>query len=185
MLSFDSTKMRNISTKSAWLSVVAKKPFKISGWQPTWPRSEGSWLGSPNFSTFTTTWSLWKGQMKLLPICQREPCRRWAPQNPRFRGQTPCHMRSAPGLLPDSIMAGKAVGALKESLNSFKLGGNFLSFSRVNALDKLMQSNPDSFTRQSSTSGPPRPTVHLLSPIILTKLIAACACCDNNNGTAI
>jgi hypothetical protein len=27
--------------------------------------------------------------------------------------------------------------------------------------------------------------VHLLSPIILTKLIAACACCDNSNGTAI
>jgi hypothetical protein len=49
-------------------------------------------------------------------------------------------------------MAGKAVGALEESLNSFKLGGSFLSFNLVNALDKLMQSNPDSFTRQSSTS---------------------------------
>ena len=86
-------------------------------------------------------------------------------------------------VLPASIMAGKTVGAPEDSLSSFKLEGSFLSFSFVNALDKLMQGNPDSFARQSSTSGPPMPTVHLLSPIILTKLIAACACCGNNNGT--
>ena len=81
-------------------------------------------------------------------------------------------------------MAGYAAGFPNPgNLSSFRVCGNFFSFNPFKALDKLMQSKPESLTRQISSLGPFTPTVMIEDPICLTRFNAACACCDNKSGT--